>query len=874
MHGLHEPSPCFVAACVTSAHRPYFLALRCVCVCVFMLMFCRALRMWGTDEDVLIEIIGFAGPSQAAALRYEYAMRYGHTLASAVRDETSGDLEALLLAFLDPPPSALAVADKPLAVRQAVELWEAAEGMGTRTGPFVDIFGACGHAQLVEVMGAFEQAFSRPLVEMLRHEFHFNLGVRKLCLTRCRWARQKATAASIPAAPAAFAPAEAAAASASLLSFAPSAPGQLLLVRIESDDPTAHKRLQEAVASASPEGPQNLFGDAKADAKAAAVARLIDTSVPLPQLLVPPVALPPPARDEVAGPSARATAATTPRAAAHASASRTATPRGGQPLTPRAQPLSQVQLEGTRSPPTSTKEHSSGGQREKPHSHAQKLGSPRSSPPAAAAPAARSPLAPAVALPPPAPIAQKPAASKIPISVGSMPAPPAAAPPTPRASAETTSTPRQTPRQQQQQQQQPRKPMPRHLQQQPHAPPAAAAPPKAALPTAPQPLPSTAPKQAPRKPVPVAPHPPAPPPKPPTPPKLPSPPKPPTPAVASAPSVASPPAAASPPPAAASPSPPPPPPRTVASPSWPAAMAPPPSAAPPAATSTAPRQMQPRKPVPRPMTAGWDATPPTATAPPPAMAPPDSTPRVSAPPPPSYFPPSSQLQTPRCGSQASSALPSARSGSTTARSGIGSNPLAPPDRDTRRNKQREALQKLLVSSAAQLSKFELSVETLQRGAHDSEQRYHAFEQQLARAGNAAGGVATVLEDALTVSAHTTADMEEAAARAAQAVEAHRAAHEALAARGDSFADGSASPPLRLPAHPDEPATLAQETTTLRNAQVECRKVLRASDAAFATARSQITSVASKVQAAIAESKKTAKISVERERVRDGLFRGR
>ena len=33
-------------------------------------------------------------------------MRYGHTLAAAVRDEMGGELEALLLAFLDPPASA------------------------------------------------------------------------------------------------------------------------------------------------------------------------------------------------------------------------------------------------------------------------------------------------------------------------------------------------------------------------------------------------------------------------------------------------------------------------------------------------------------------------------------------------------------------------------------------------------------------------------------------------------------------------------------------------------------------------------------------------------------------------------------------------
>ena len=57
----------------------------------------------GTDEDVFIEIIGFADAEYSAALRFEYAMRYGHTLPSAIEDEMSGDLETLLLAIILPP---------------------------------------------------------------------------------------------------------------------------------------------------------------------------------------------------------------------------------------------------------------------------------------------------------------------------------------------------------------------------------------------------------------------------------------------------------------------------------------------------------------------------------------------------------------------------------------------------------------------------------------------------------------------------------------------------------------------------------------------------------------------------------------------------
>jgi hypothetical protein len=143
----------------------------------------------GTDEDVFIEVIGLADRAHAAALRYEYATRFGHTLASAVRDETGGDLEALLLAFLE-PPDADAAADAKAAEAQAAELHAAAKGLGTRTGPFVRIFGGASAAQLCAVAEAFARRFGTSLVDCLRGEFVFDLDVRKLLATRCRWARQ------------------------------------------------------------------------------------------------------------------------------------------------------------------------------------------------------------------------------------------------------------------------------------------------------------------------------------------------------------------------------------------------------------------------------------------------------------------------------------------------------------------------------------------------------------------------------------------------------------------------------------------------------------------------------------------------------------
>ena len=228
----------------------------------------------GTDQDSFIEVLGLASPSFAAAIRYEYAMRFGHTLASAVRDEMRGDLQALLLAFLKPPPSvASSIADAKLAQQQASDLHEAAKGMGTHTKPFIQIFGSVSHAQLNAVLRAYEAQFGRPLVEMLREEFVFDLNVRKLCVTRCKWAAKGADESAItPRSPSTQTaerrvsiglrghltvtspqkdPAEAFQL-VSLDSLPPSRPGQLLLVRVESHDPAVLKRLA-ALQSSSPD---------------------------------------------------------------------------------------------------------------------------------------------------------------------------------------------------------------------------------------------------------------------------------------------------------------------------------------------------------------------------------------------------------------------------------------------------------------------------------------------------------------------------------------------------------------------------------------------------------------------------------------------
>ena len=144
----------------------------------------------GTDEDVFIEIIGFADATQARALRYEYAMRSAHTLGSAVSAEMSGDLAALLLAFLHPPPSALGTnADHDLAEAQARRLWRASEGRGYDGAEWAAVFGEASAAQLAAIMRVMAR-HGLPLPALIRDEFSGD--AKELLLVRCRWAASRA----------------------------------------------------------------------------------------------------------------------------------------------------------------------------------------------------------------------------------------------------------------------------------------------------------------------------------------------------------------------------------------------------------------------------------------------------------------------------------------------------------------------------------------------------------------------------------------------------------------------------------------------------------------------------------------------------------
>ena len=122
-------------------------------------------------------------------------------------------------------------------------------------------------------------------------------------------------------------------------------------------------------------------------------------------------------------------------------------------------------------------------------------------------------------------------------------------------------------------------------------------------------------------------------------------------------------------------------------------------------------------------------------------------------------------------------------------------------------------------------------------------------------------VIRTVRDAIALNEHTQADMAEAAERAQWALQAHRAAHDELAASLDAPTTelGTQLSGQRMPAHPSEATRgVAAQTAVLRDAMAECRKALKQAEQIFATSRSRAADASSAVQGAVSAARKQRK----------------
>jgi hypothetical protein len=114
----------------------------------------KAFQGWGTNEALIISILGHRDAAQRRAIRKAYADTYGEELLRSITDEISGDFErAVILWTLDP------------AERDAVLANEGAKKWQPGSPVLVEIACARGSGQLFAVRQAYHDRFKRSLEE-------------------------------------------------------------------------------------------------------------------------------------------------------------------------------------------------------------------------------------------------------------------------------------------------------------------------------------------------------------------------------------------------------------------------------------------------------------------------------------------------------------------------------------------------------------------------------------------------------------------------------------------------------------------------------------------------------------------------------------
>lgn len=132
----------------------------------------QAMKGSGTREHVLIEIIGSRPATRLQQIKNLYKQKYGLTLDDHVKDETSGDLQRLLISLLQCNRSESPVASQQQAEQDAKDLFEAGEKkFGTDESVFNRIFTLRSPAEILAMAVVYEHAYGKSIMSVIDDEF-------------------------------------------------------------------------------------------------------------------------------------------------------------------------------------------------------------------------------------------------------------------------------------------------------------------------------------------------------------------------------------------------------------------------------------------------------------------------------------------------------------------------------------------------------------------------------------------------------------------------------------------------------------------------------------------------------------------------------
>ena len=142
----------------------------------------KAMKGLGTNDAVLIEIIGTRNNQEMQMIKDEFQKNYGKSLETWVKGDTSGTFRKLLIGLIQANRSMNTVPDPQVCESDAQALYKAAEGRwGKDKSTFIRIFTQRSAAEMNLINDCYQKLRGKTLYQVIDKEFHGN--TKKLLTT-------------------------------------------------------------------------------------------------------------------------------------------------------------------------------------------------------------------------------------------------------------------------------------------------------------------------------------------------------------------------------------------------------------------------------------------------------------------------------------------------------------------------------------------------------------------------------------------------------------------------------------------------------------------------------------------------------------------
>ncbi len=132
----------------------------------------KAMKGLGTNEGVLIEIIGTRNNYELTEIKRVFQQEYGKTLEKWIESETSGNFRKILIACLQCQRSTNTTPNPNQCQMDAQQLYQAGEGrLGTDEATFIRIFSQRSPAELAMISQYYSQLRGKTLLQAVDKEF-------------------------------------------------------------------------------------------------------------------------------------------------------------------------------------------------------------------------------------------------------------------------------------------------------------------------------------------------------------------------------------------------------------------------------------------------------------------------------------------------------------------------------------------------------------------------------------------------------------------------------------------------------------------------------------------------------------------------------